>query len=58
MIFLNLNNEFYYIGLNNCVGFYNHRYFYQFCCFMSIGCLYAEIFGYREYQISLFEMQV
>lgn len=39
-------------GLNNCVGFYNHRYFFQFCCFMSVGCFYATWFGYREYQIS------
>jgi len=45
-------------GLNNCVGFYNHRYFYQFCCFMSIGCIYAGFFGYREYQLSLLDVQM
>jgi palmitoyltransferase len=50
--FLILNNEFYDVGLENCVGFYHHRYFYQFCCFMSIGCLYAEIFGYRDTSVS------
>ncbi|UJR10579.1 hypothetical protein I4U23_014778 [Adineta vaga] len=44
--------------LNNCVGFYNHRYFFQFCCFMSIGCFYATIFGYREYQISRLGIQI
>ncbi|CAF2817784.1 unnamed protein product [Rotaria sp. Silwood2] len=44
--------------LNNCVGFYNHRYFFQFCCFMSIGCFYAGFFGYREYQISRFDEQI
>ncbi|CAF1617745.1 unnamed protein product [Rotaria sp. Silwood1] len=44
--------------LNNCVGFYNHRYFFQFCCFMSIGCFYAGLFGYREYQISRFDEQI
>ncbi|CAF0768328.1 unnamed protein product [Rotaria sordida] len=44
--------------LNNCVGFYNHRYFFQFCCFMAIGCLYAGFFCYREYQISRFDEQI
>ncbi|CAF1946111.1 unnamed protein product [Rotaria magnacalcarata] len=44
--------------LNNCVGYFNHRYFFQFCCFMSVGCLYAGWFGYREYQISQLDEQV
>ncbi|CAF3461794.1 unnamed protein product [Rotaria socialis] len=44
--------------LNNCVGFYNHRYFFQFCCYMTLGCLYAGTFGYREYQIGLLGEQV
>ncbi|CAF1098402.1 unnamed protein product [Adineta steineri] len=44
--------------LNNCVGFYNYRYFFQFCCFMATGCLYAGFFGYREYQISRLGVQV
>ncbi|CAF3674141.1 unnamed protein product [Rotaria socialis] len=44
--------------LNNCVGYFNHRYFFQFCCFMSVGCLYAGWFGYREYQISRLDEQV
>ncbi|CAF4430581.1 unnamed protein product, partial [Adineta steineri] len=38
--------------LNSCVGFYNHRYFFQFCCFMAIGCMYAGTMGFREYQIA------
>ncbi|CAF0947438.1 unnamed protein product [Adineta ricciae] len=44
--------------LNNCVGFYNHRYFFQFCCFMSIGSFYATIFGFREFQISRLGIQL
>jgi len=39
--------------LDNCVGWANHRYFFQFCCYMSAGCFYAGIFGFREYQIGL-----
>lgn len=46
------------IGLNSCVGFYNHRYFFQFACFMAIGCFYAGTFGYREYQIGLLDEQM
>lgn len=49
---------FFSLGLNNCVGFYNHRYFFQFSTFMAIGCFYAGIFGYREYQISLLGKQL
>lgn len=52
------NDWNWFLGLNNCVGFYNHRYFYQFCCFMTIGCLYAGTFGYREYQIHFFDVQM
>ncbi|UJR13220.1 hypothetical protein I4U23_000242 [Adineta vaga] len=44
--------------LNNCVGFYNHRYFFQFCCFMAIGCFYAGTMGYREYQFAVFGEQL
>ncbi|CAF1214853.1 unnamed protein product [Adineta ricciae] len=44
--------------LNNCVGFYNHRYFFQFCCFMATGCMYAGTFGYRQYQIALLGDQI
>ncbi len=48
---------FFEIGLNNCVGFYNHRYFFQFSTFMTIGCFYASTFGYQEYQIALLGKQ-
>ncbi|GAB1600488.1 palmitoyltransferase ZDHHC16-like [Argonauta hians] len=27
--------------LNNCVGFYNHRYFFLYMVYMMCGCLYA-----------------
>ncbi|KAM4704280.1 palmitoyltransferase ZDHHC16 isoform 4-T4 [Rhinophrynus dorsalis] len=29
--------------LNNCVGHYNHRYFFSFCLFMTMGCIYCSI---------------
>jgi hypothetical protein len=28
--------------LNNCVGHYNHRYFFSFCFFMTLGCVYCS----------------
>ncbi|NP_001120250.1 palmitoyltransferase ZDHHC16 [Xenopus tropicalis] len=28
--------------LNNCVGHYNHRYFFSFCLFMTMGCIYCS----------------
>ncbi|XP_074641614.1 palmitoyltransferase ZDHHC16-like isoform X2 [Tubulanus polymorphus] len=32
--------------LNNCVGHYNHRYFFMFCIYMWLGCLYISISAY------------
>ncbi|XP_018941148.1 palmitoyltransferase ZDHHC16B-like [Cyprinus carpio] len=29
--------------LNNCVGHFNQRYFFSFCLFMSMGCIYCSI---------------
>ncbi|MBN3312281.1 ZDH16 Palmitoyltransferase, partial [Atractosteus spatula] len=29
--------------LNNCVGHFNHRYFFSFCLFMTMGCVYCSI---------------
>ncbi|KAM8924403.1 palmitoyltransferase ZDHHC16 isoform 1-T1 [Pelodytes ibericus] len=29
--------------LNNCVGQYNHRYFFSFCLFMTLGCIYCSV---------------
>lgn len=34
---------------NNCIGFYNHRYFLLFCIFMTIDCLYLISFGFYYY---------
>uniref|UniRef100_A0AAQ5XGP6 Palmitoyltransferase n=1 Tax=Amphiprion ocellaris TaxID=80972 RepID=A0AAQ5XGP6_AMPOC len=31
--------------LNNCVGHSNHRYFFSFCLFMTLGCVYCSISG-------------
>ncbi|XP_026864242.2 palmitoyltransferase ZDHHC16A [Electrophorus electricus] len=31
--------------LNNCVGHFNHRYFFFFCLYMTLGCLYCSISG-------------
>ncbi|KAG9346129.1 hypothetical protein JZ751_007947 [Albula glossodonta] len=29
--------------LNNCVGHFNHRYFFSFCLFMTMGCIYCSV---------------
>ncbi|XP_062575151.1 palmitoyltransferase ZDHHC16B-like [Saccostrea cucullata] len=31
--------------INNCVGYYNHRYFFQFCVFMLSGTIYVCVTG-------------
>ncbi|XP_077351767.1 palmitoyltransferase ZDHHC16A isoform X2 [Festucalex cinctus] len=31
--------------LNNCVGHLNHRYFFSFCVFMTLGCVYCSLNG-------------
>ncbi|XP_066535306.1 palmitoyltransferase ZDHHC16A isoform X2 [Hoplias malabaricus] len=31
--------------LNNCVGHSNHRYFFSFCLYLTLGCLYCSISG-------------
>ncbi|XP_048061227.1 palmitoyltransferase ZDHHC16A isoform X5 [Megalobrama amblycephala] len=31
--------------LNNCVGHYNHRYFFSFCLYLTMGCMYCSISG-------------
>lgn len=36
--------------LNNCVGHYNHRYFFSFCLFMTMGCIYCSISGWEMFQ--------
>ncbi|XP_065641930.1 palmitoyltransferase ZDHHC16-like [Hydra vulgaris] len=32
--------------MNNCIGFYNHRYFVSFCIFMWMGTLYVSLSTY------------
>ncbi|XP_061564025.1 palmitoyltransferase ZDHHC16B [Cololabis saira] len=29
--------------LNNCVGHLNHRYFFSFCLYMTLGCIYCSV---------------
>lgn len=36
--------------LNNCVGHYNHRYFFSFCLFMTMGCIYCSISGWEMFR--------
>ncbi|TRZ03639.1 hypothetical protein DNTS_008600 [Danionella cerebrum] len=31
--------------LNNCVGHFNHRYFFSFCLYLTLGCLYCSVSG-------------
>ncbi|XP_010780705.1 palmitoyltransferase ZDHHC16A isoform X1 [Notothenia coriiceps] len=31
--------------LNNCVGHLNHRYFFNFCLFMTMGCVFCSFSG-------------
>lgn len=31
--------------LNNCIGHLNHRYFFSYCLFMTLGCVYCIISG-------------
>lgn len=33
--------------LNNCVGFYNHHYFYMFCLYTWLGTIFIMIFGVK-----------
>ena len=32
--------------MNNCIGFYNHRYFVSFCIFMWLGTIYVSLSTY------------
>lgn len=29
--------------LNNCVGHFNQRYFFSFCLYMTLGCVYCSV---------------
>lgn len=35
---------------DNCIGFYNHRYFFLYCTYMTIDCLYLVTFGFYYFQ--------
>lgn len=49
-----LNQDHHCPWINNCVGHLNHRYFFQFCFFLTIGAFYAASFGFTEFQHYLF----
>ena len=36
--------------LNNCVGHYNHRYFFLFCFYMWMGTVYVSISAYPVFK--------
>lgn len=42
MVFFNISIP---AWLNNCVGHFNHRYFFSYCLFMTLGCVYCSISG-------------
>lgn len=39
---------------DNCIGFYNHRYFFMFCTFITIACIYLITFGFHYFQSQVF----
>ncbi|CAF5082363.1 unnamed protein product, partial [Rotaria magnacalcarata] len=53
-----LNLDHHCPWINNCVGHLNHRYFFQFCFFLTIGSFYAASFGFSEFQHYLFGRKV
>lgn len=38
-------NSLFSAWLNNCVGHFNHRYFFSFCVSLTLGCMYCSISG-------------
>lgn len=49
-----LNLDHHCPWINNCVGHLNHRYFFQFCFFLTIGAAYVATLGFTEFQHYLF----
>ncbi|RUS76605.1 hypothetical protein EGW08_015647, partial [Elysia chlorotica] len=44
--------------LNNCVGYYNHRYFLQFIFYMWLGTIYSTFAGYDVFKQHFFGNKV
>ena len=53
-----LNQDHHCPWINNCVGHLNHRYFFQFCFFLTLGSFYASTLGFTEFQHYLFGRKV
>lgn len=39
---------------DNCIGFYNHRYFFMFCTFITWACIYLSSIGFYYYQSRIY----
>uniref|UniRef100_A0A671YLI6 Palmitoyltransferase n=1 Tax=Sparus aurata TaxID=8175 RepID=A0A671YLI6_SPAAU len=44
--------------LNNCVGHFNQRYFFSFCLFMTLGCVYCVISGRNLFLDAYYALEV
>ena len=40
---------------NNCIGFYNHRYFFLFLVYLILDIAYLVTFGFHYYQQYVYE---
>lgn len=39
---------------DNCIGFYNHRYFFMFCSFIAIDCFYLTLHAFPYYAAKIY----
>ena len=53
-----LNQDHHCPWINNCVGHLNHRYFFQFCFFLTFGAFYVSTMGFTEFQHYLFGRKI